>query len=444
MKRIILNQLDQWKAKKNRKPLILNGVRQSGKTHSLKHFAKSSFPQHHYFNFEEDPRLGALFEQDLHPERIRNALSFYRNQPIDWTQDLIIFDEIQACPLALTSLKYFHEIQPEVAIACAGSLLGVTLNTAAYPVGKVDTLPMFPLTFYEFLLAIDEERLAEVLQDQAHYSEIPSIAHQRLWEAMQWYWVVGGLPEVVATFVAEKENLFRAFEAAREKQKQLLQDYYADFAKHAGKINAMHLDRVWRSIPQQLAQTHDGNAGRFKFKGIVPGIDRYSRLAGVIDWLTAAHLVIHIPVIDNAQIPMSAYTEASSFKLYMFDVGMLGAFLDMPFQAILEGDFGTYKGYYAENFAAQALIAQGQAMYCWQKLRAEVEFVIQAGEQIVPIEVKSGHITRARSLQKFTDYYHPPLRVIASAKPFLMDQAHQLQHCPLYLIGEWCARLSVE
>lgn len=444
MKRIILTQLSQWKAKKNRKPLILNGVRQSGKTHALKYFAENNFPQYHYFNFEEDPQVGALFEKDLHPERILNELSFYRNQPIDWEQDLIIFDEIQACPKALTSLKYFYEMRPEVAIACAGSLLGVTLNTAAFPVGKVDTLPMFPLNFYEFLLAIDEARLADVLQDQAHYQAIPAIAHERLWEAMKWYWIVGGLPEVVTTFVAEKEKLFRAFEAAREKQKQLLSDYYADFAKHAGKINAMHIDRVWRSVSQQLAQTQDGNAARFKFKGIVPGIDRYSRLAGVIDWLTAAHLVINVPVIEHVQIPLFAAAEAANFKLYMFDVGMLGAFSDMPFQAILDYDFGTYKGYYAENFVAQEMIAQSQTMYCWQKLRAEVEFVIQSGKHIVPIEVKSGHITRAQSLQKFNDAYHPAIRVIASAKPFLTDSAHQLQHCPLYLVGEWCARLAVE
>jgi predicted AAA+ superfamily ATPase len=410
MKRNILQQLAQWKHKKKRKPLILNGVRQSGKTYSLKCFSEAEFPQHHYFNFEEDTRLGELFTKDLHPDRILNELSFYRNQPIEREKDLIIFDEIQACPQALTSLKYFNELTPEVAICCAGSLLGVALNTSSYPVGKVDTIPLFPLNFYEFLLAIDEPRLADLLENTALHAEIPSMAHQQLWEKMKWYWITGGLPEVVVTFVAERENLFRAFEAAREKQKQLIQDYYADFAKHAGKVNAMHIDRIWRSVPQQLAQTQDGNAGRFKFKGIVPGIDRYSRFAQVIDWLVAAHLLIKIPIIENAQIPLSAYKEESSFKLCMFDVGILGALSDMPFQAILDYDFGTYKGYYAENFVAQELIAQEQAIYCWQKQRAEIEFVMQSGKQVIPIEVKSGHITRSQSLQKFTDYYHPALR----------------------------------
>jgi predicted AAA+ superfamily ATPase len=435
MKRDLLHQLRQWKDKKNRNPLIINGVRQSGKTYILKNFAETSFPQYHYFNFEEDTRLSELFVKDLHPKRILDELSFYSDRPIDSTQDLIVFDEIQACPNALTSLKYFNEISPDIAICCAGSLLGVALSSAPYPVGKVDTFPMFPLNFHEFLLAIDEQRLADVLQESPSQN-IPLMAHEKLWEKMKWYWIVGGLPEVVATFVSEKENLYLAFEAAREKQKQLIRDYYADFAKHAGKVNAMHIDRVWRAIPQQLAQTQDGNANRFKFKGIVPGVDRYSRFASVINWLESAHLIIKIPIIENAQIPLSAYTDESSFKLCMFDVGILGALSDMPFQSILDYDFGTYKGYYAENFVAQELVAQGHSMYCWQKQRADIEFVLQSGKHVLPIEVKSGHITRSKSLEKFVAYYHPPIRVIASAKPLLVDKIHGIYHCPLYSVGK--------
>ena len=440
MKRHIINKLNEWKIRKNRKPLILNGVRQCGKTYILEYFAKTHFPNYHIINFEADARLAPLFAQDLHPERIINELSFYLKRPIDLSQDLIIFDEIQACPHALASLKYFHETMPQTALCCAGSLLGIMLNTASFPVGKVESINMYPLNFTEFLQAIGEQQLYELLTAEDFPSSIPEIAHQQLWEKMKWYWIVGGLPAVVSTFIDKQENLLLAFEAVRVQQQQLIHDYYADFAKHSGKVNAMHIDRLWRTVPKQLANTQDGSANKFRFKDIVPSVDRYSRLANVIDWLEAARLIIKIPIIEKIELPLSAHTEASKFKLCLFDVGILSAMSDLPFQSILDYDFGTYKGYYAENFVAQELYVQDQLFYCWQNPRAEIEFVLQSGKGIIPIEVKSGSIKRARSLQKFMQRYQPPFALIMSAQPLRIELQHKIYRYPLYLGNQMLMR----
>lgn len=445
MKRHIINKLKEWKAQKTRKPLILNGVRQCGKTYILEYFAKTHFSDYHYVNFEADGRLASLFTQDLHPQRIINELSFYLKHPIDLSQDLIIFDEIQACPHALASLKYFYETMPQIALCCAGSLLGIELNTSSFPVGKVESINMCPLNFTEFLQAIGEQQLYELLTAENLSNGIPEVAHQQLWEKMKWYWIIGGLPAVISAFIDKQDNLFLAFEAARALQKQLLHDYYADFAKHSGKVNAMHIDRLWRNIPKQLANTQDSSINKFKFKGIVPNIDRYSRLANVIDWLAAARLIIKIPIIETAELPLSAHVEESKFKLCLFDVGILSAMSDLPFQSILDYDFGTYKGYYAESFVAQELYTQDQTFYCWQKLHAEIEFVLQAGKHIIPVEVKSGSITRARSLQKFIERYQPPYAIIMSAQPLHIDHRHNTLHYPLYCASQMlmrcCAKL---
>lgn len=435
MKRKIIHDLQTWQTAVDRKPLILSGVRQCGKTYSLQEFGKT-FEHCHYFNFEKLPDLHSIFEKNLDPKRILLELEYASQQSINIQQDLVIFDEIQACPKAITSLKYFSEELPQLALISAGSLLGLSLNDTSFPVGKVNLLNMTPLSFSEFLLAIDDVQLYDLIQHCDIHSNIPEMAHQRLWEKLKWYWIVGGLPEVVNQFNRSKDNLFTAFQAVREKQQELLLTYYADFAKHAGKVNAMHIDRVWRATPAQLARTQDDSVHKFKFKGIVPGVDRYNGLAGAIDWLEKAHLIIKVPIVNTAELPLAAYSSENTFKLLLFDVGLLGAMSDLPIKSILDQDYGTYKGFFAENFVAQELLASGQRkLFCWQHNRAEVEFLLTLAEGIVPLEVKSGWITRAKSLQNFIEKYHPVYAIILSAHPLKIDSVNQLHHYPLYLAG---------
>ncbi len=434
MKRTIFKQLEAWKNKKHRKPLIIKGVRQSGKTYILKEFGRTIFPNFHYVNFEENLVAHELFKQDLDPNRILTDLQFLFDKPIDHQNDLIIFDEIQACPAALTSVKYFSEKMPHVALCCAGSLLGLHLNEGSFPVGKVDLLHMWPMCFAEFLMAINDEKSLEVLHQAFKNFSISTIAHHHLWEQFKHYLIVGGLPEVVSTYCENKNDIFNAFSQVRIKQNELITGYYADFAKHAGKVNAMHIDRIWRAIPSQLARHTDGTASRFQFKGVVPGIDRYQRLASAIDWLKAAELLIKVHILDHVELPLMAYAKESHFKLYMFDVGILNALADLPPKAILDYNFGTYKGYYAENFVAQELISKEfMNLYSWEHNRAEVEFLIVQDSQIIPIEVKSGWVQNNQSLNKFVEKYNSPCRVVLSARPLNFDRENRYYQYPIYM-----------
>lgn len=434
MERYILSDLKEWKDKIGRKPLILQGVRQTGKTYVLKEFGETCFQQLHYLNFELNPGLVKLFQGDFQPTRILTDLRFVLGRDIDPAHDLLIFDEIQACPPALTSLKYFAEQLPELAVCCAGSLLGLTLSESSFPVGKVEFMSMYPMSFSEFLLANEETAALGILNQCSLETSLSETVHSHLWEQFKIYLVTGGLPEVVQTYLHHKANPYLAFQAVRQKQNDLIFGYYADIAKHSGKVSAMQIDRLWRAIPSQLAKTQDGSSQRFQFKGIIPGIDRYQRLANVIDWLLAAHLIIKVPCIAHVELPLSAYTEASFFKLYVFDVGILAALSDLSAQSILAYDYGTYKGYYAENFIAQELQTRHQVpLYSWQEGHAEIEFLFAKEASIIPIEVKSGWVTRNQSLNKYAEKYHPPYRVTFSGKPLLIDAAHQYHRYPLYM-----------
>ncbi len=438
MKRHYYRKLQEWQAQGHRKPLLLRGVRQCGKTYLLKEFGQKEFPQVHYFNFEKEPGLARVFEANLDPHRIIEQLGLHQNKAINVAHDLVLFDEIQEAPEALTSLKYFQEDMQELALGCAGSLLGVHLSTKSYPVGKVQTDYLYPLSFVEFLRAISEDLLADLIETCDENTDIGPLAHERLWERLQWYFVVGGLPEAVQAFVDNNDNIVLAFEKVRATQMQLISDYYADIAKHSGKVNSMHIDRIWRSIPTQLASSVDKTSKRFRFNGIIEGIDRYSRLANVFDWLVNAGLIIKVPIIESIEQPLSAHTEDSCFKLYVFDVGILGALSGLAPKTILDYEYGTYKGYFAENFVAQELIAANvRDLYAWQKDRSEVEFVMNVGGDILPVEVKAGNVTHAKSLQKFVELYHSKYRTIISGRPFKIDQRNGVHNYPLYLASRF-------
>ncbi len=438
MKRLLTSKLFEWKNKPNRKPLILKGVRQVGKTYILKEFGKSFFPTFHYFNFEKQEKLARIFEADLTPKRIIDELGLFQNKAIDIHNDLVIFDEIQACPKALTSLKYFQEDMSELALASAGSLLGIHLGPVSFPVGKVDLLTLYPMSFEEFLMAINEEKLLEFWKEISLATKIPEFIHERLWNRLKLYFIVGGLPEAVSTFSRYQDSLPMAVQEVRIKQEELLKAYYADIAKHSGKENAMHIERVFKSIPIQLAKNQDGSAKKYSFKGVIPDVNRYSRLAGPIDWLEACGLIIKVPIVHSAQVPLSAFTKENEFKLYLFDVGILGQASGLQPQVLYDYDYGTFKGYFAENFVAQEFIySSNSTLYCWNEKTAKIEFLQDLTGKIIPVEVKSGWVTKSKSLKVFAERYLPPYRCIFSARNLAINEDRTLRCYPLYLASRF-------
>ena len=438
MKRNIEAALAYWKVSNTRKPLILRGARQVGKTFSLKKFGQDNFRTVHYINFEENETMARVFDGDLNPKRILRDLSFKLQSSIDVATDLLIFDEIQDAPRALTSLKYFMEDAPEFAVCSAGSLLGVHLGESSFPVGKVDFIDMFPIAFSEFLVAVDEIQAYDYMMAAKTGEPLPEVVHERLWQQFKLYCVIGGLPEIVKAYVTSKEDLFATLQHVRKRQLALVTAYQADVAKHTGKLNSMHVERLWRNVPSQLARQQDGSASRFRFKGVIPGINRYAYLAGTIDWLTAAGLLIHVPIVNRAALPLSAYTKENRFNLYMFDVGILGALSDLSPATMLDYDYGSYKGYIAENFAAQEFIATGcKKLYAWNERTAEVEFLYEKNGNILPIEIKSGSVTQAKSLKLFAKKYAPPYRTVMSARNLKNTDDEKYRAYPIYLAGRF-------
>lgn len=434
MKRTVTGFLNRWKTSVNRKPLILRGARQVGKTYILKEFGGAAFPRYHYVNFEKDEKPGRIFERDLKPDRILDELRFYLDRPIDRSVDLVIFDEIQRCPKALTSLKYFSEEMPELALCAAGSLLGVVLQPDSFPVGKIQFLDMYPLSFDEFLDGVGKERLAELIRKHDLAQPFPDTAHEQLWESWKRYLVVGGLPDAVNLYRERRENLYEAVRAIRNAQRDLLEAYLADMAKHSGKSNALHIEKLWRNVPAQLARSQDGSAGKFRLREGIPGIRGYDRLSAPLDWLECANLLIRTPIVDAVGVPLSGYAKENRFKLYFFDVGMLGAASGIAPATLLNYGFGGYQGYVAENFVAQELRAAGdKTLFCWQGRTSEVEFLLERDGEVVPVEVKSGWVTRSKSLKVYMERHRPPRAYILSANN--ISRGNIVSHMPLYAAG---------
>lgn len=434
MQRKAMDKLKAWKMNPIRKPLILRGARQVGKTYLLKHFGEEEFSNYHYINFEEDQQVERVFERNLDPHRILNDLQLYLERPIDPQTDLLIFDEIQGCPKALTSLKYFQEKLPELALCTAGSLLGVYMNWDSFPVGKVTFQDLYPMTFEEFLIGIGKQQFATLLNDQNFREPLPDIAHTKLWDLWKRYLIIGGLPEAVEQYHKKQDNLYVAFQNVRKLQIDLIDTYMADIAKHSGKINAMHIERLWRNVPTQLARSLNGSATKFRFKDALPGYRGYERLSAPIGWLESAGLVFRTSIINNAEIPLYRNRVDNRFKLYFLDVGLLGAINGMSPTTITNFDFGRYKGYIAENFIAQELTAASyKNLYCWEGRTSEVEFLLESDNQIVPIEVKSGHVTKSKSLKVYEERYRPRQSYVLSGRNLRISGLRS--YIPLYAIG---------
>jgi predicted AAA+ superfamily ATPase len=439
IKRRLINSLIEWKSRHNRKPLILKGARQTGKTFLLNAFGANNFVTTHYLNFEKEPSLNSLFSGDLIPEKILEGISFSKGAAIDRNQDLLILDEIQSCPRALTSLKYFCEEMPELAICAAGSLLGVMLNEESFPVGKVDFLDLYPLSFNEFLEAIGENQAIKIIDEVQLNQPLPEVVHLKLWELWRYYLITGGLPEAVVEFNQAKNDLFQACQVVRATQEKIINAYLADIAKHSGKLSAMQIERLWNNIPEQLGRSHDGSTKKFAFKDAVPGISGYNKLGSLIDWLESAGLAVRVPIINRSLLPLKAFVQENRFKLYLFDVGVLGALGELAPKTLLDFSFGTYKGYVAENFVLQELRAKAKkSLFSWMEKESEIEFILQhptLGE-IIPIEVKSGANTRSRSLQVYASKYSPNIRVILSARNISYDRNRKILYLPIYLASK--------
>lgn len=425
MKRDVWDDLLAWKSRKNHKPLIVSGVRQCGKTWLLKSFGSSAYSSYAYFNFEGNPQLHAVFELDLDPDRIIRELSLLQNKRINLDDTLIIFDEIQFCNKALTSLKYFCENKPEASIIAAGSLLGIALSEPlSFPVGKVDFLELYPLTFPEFLMANGEEMVVELLSEIKIGEAVPAAIHPRLVDLLSTYYFVGGMPESVASWVDnhDPEDVVRI-------QKSILDSYELDFAKHAPDRSFEKLSTIWHTIPAQLARENQ----KFIFSRVRAGA-RGRDLEEALQWLISAGLVYKVPKIERPGIPLSAYADDSYFKLYLCDVGLLRAMADIPMQSIKQKTplFSEFRGVLTENFVLTELIARQLHPVFWRsKQTAEVDFVCRINQYLVPIEVKAEDNVRSRSLAVYLDKYKPSVAVRLSAKNAGTEPP--LYSVPLYL-----------
>ncbi len=402
------------------------GARQVGKTFSLKKLGEEEYKNTAYFNFENNPRLCQLFDASLEPEKIIRALSIELNADIVAGETLIIFDEIQECPSALNSLKYFYESAKEYHIVAAGSLLGVKLShTKGFPVGKVQFLTMYPLSFFEFLVAMQETRLIEFLNNLSVPDPLPPNIHDKLLERFKEYLYVGGMPEAVLEY-SKSQNLTKV----REIHQAILNAYSLDFAKHAPSEQIMKINQVWGSIPSQLAKENK----KFIFSVIREGA-RAKEFETALQWLIEAGLIYKTSLISTPKIPLSAYADPNIFKVYLVDVGLLGAMAGLSPKTVIHQNelFQEFRGAIVENFVAQALIQSHFSLYYWtSEGKAELDFLIQHEDAILPIEVKSGTSLKKKSLKIYENTYHPLVCIRCSTMNLKKDGS--ILNCPLYLL----------
>ena len=426
IKRTVQQKLSSWKIDPKRKPLILQGARQVGKTWLLKYFGASEFDNVAYFNFEEQPDLKQFFENTKDIQRIVQNLSLVIGSAILPQKTLIIFDEIQECNEALNTLKYFYENAPEYAVASAGSLLGVAMSKGnSFPVGKVDFIQVNPISFSEFLSA-DDEQLFNYIESIDKLEPIPDIFFNPLVDKLKKFFICGGMPEAVVTLL-EQQNI--------EKTQQVLQNiinaYALDFSKYAESKDVPKINHLWTSIPSQLARDNK----KFLYQIIKTGA-RSREYEDALLWLSHAGLVHRTFKITKPGLPVSAYDDLSAFKLYLIDVGLLRRLSLLDPIAIREGNrlFTEFKGALTENYVLQHLITnfEVQPRYWTSGNQAEVDFIIQLKNEIIPIEVKSDENVRSKSLSVYNGLYKPSVRIRYSLKNLKKDDG--LINIPLFLI----------
>ena len=418
-----IDDLIKWKNSNTRKPLILRGARQVGKTWLMKEFGKNYYEKCAYINFDDNSRMEELFSGDFDIDRIIQGLKIESNVNIEPENTLIIFDEVQETPKALTALKYFYEKANQYHIIAAGSLLGVAMHEGtSFPVGKVDFLDLYPLSFYEFLQALGEEQLVELIQKN-DFQLITVFASK-----LKQYFYIGGMPEVVASYIENKD-----FNEVRRKQEILLQAYEQDFSKHAPNSVVPRIRQLWNNIPTQLAKENK----KFIY-GLIKEGARAREYELALSWLIDCGLVYQINRVNDCKVPLSAYQDFSAFKLYLLDVGLLCAMSKIDATTILEGNeiFVEFKGALTEQFVLTELKSNTTfPIFYWsaEKGMAELDYLVQIGRYNVPIEVKSSENLQAKSLKVFAQKYNTKINVRTSMSDYKVED--WLINIPLYLIG---------
>ena len=426
MYRFAIEELFKWKNSNNRKPLIIEGARQVGKTWIMMEFGKQAFEKTVYINFDSNSRMAELFSSDLEIDRIVMGLELYSDIKIDPQNTLIIFDEVQEVPRALASLKYFYENAPEYHIVCAGSLLGIALHQGtSFPVGKVDFLSLYPLSFKEFLLAMGKQKYVD-LMDKADYEMMTSFK-QDLIDLLKYYYFVGGMPEAVMSFATEKD-----FNKVRRIQNRILEAYEQDFSKHAPNESVPKLRMLWNSIPSQLAKENK----KFIY-GLVREGARAREYESAIMWLCDCGLVHKVSRVTTGRLPLKAYEDMKAFKMFVLDVGLLGCMVGLNKKILLDGNdlFVEFKGPLTEQYVLQQLITNPDLniyYYTNDNGSCEVDFLVDTGDTVIPVEVKAEVNLRSKSLKTYVEKFLPDIAIRTSMSDYKNEE--WLLNLPLYAI----------
>ena len=433
MERFALSELVKWKAKSNKKPLIIRGARQVGKTWLMKEFGKLFYSNTIYIGFDNNPEMKELFSKDFDISRIIKGIEIAYNEKIDPENTLLIFDEIQETPLALTSLKYFNENAPQYNIVAAGSLLGVALHSGtSFPVGKVDFLDLYPLSFKEFLCALGDDNLVTCLNENDF--KMASVFKNKYIDRLKEYYYVGGMPEVVNDFVN-----YANYGNVREIQNKILLAYELDFSKHAPNKDVPRIRMTWNSIPSQLTKENK----KFLY-GLLREGARAKDYEMALLWLSDCGLIHKISRISKPNIPLKAYEDLKAFKLFILDIGLLSALVGLDTKTLLQGNdvFTEFKGALTEQFVLQQLKPlKNIHLYYWtnENGNADVDFVVQSGSGIIPVEVKASINLQAKSLKVYRELFEPEIAVRTSMADYKLQDG--LINLPLYAIEEFNAIL---
>lgn len=428
MYRMAMENLLAWKQSRRRKPLIIEGARQVGKTWLMKEFGRQAYGDTVYINFDSNARMAELFASDLDTKRLVLGLELYAGRKIDPENALLIFDEVQEVPRALAALKYFCEDAPQYHIVCAGSLLGIALHRGtSFPVGKVDFLKLYPLSFQEFLMAIGKKQFSELL-DQQDFSMVTSF-RETYADALKQYYFVGGMPEAVESF-AENQD----FNEVRQIQKRILAAYEQDFSKHAPNEVVPRLRMLWNSIPAQLAKENK----KFIY-GLVREGARAKDYETALLWLSDCGLVHRVSRVNAPGIPLRAYADMKAFKLFVLDVGLLGCMTGLHQRTLLDGNalFVEFKGALTEQYVCQQLKTLADLELCYytnDRGSCEVDFVVDTGGRVMPLEVKAETNLRAKSLKTYREKFSPELAIRTSMADYRKEDG--LVNLPLYAIGQ--------
>ena len=422
-----IENLIEWKNKKNKKPLIIKGARQVGKTWLIKEFGKKYYDNYAYINFDNNERMKTLFSGDFNIDRIIQGLKIETGVNIEKENTLVIFDEIQEVPSALSSLKYFYENEPEYNIISAGSLLGIALHTGtSFPVGKVEFMTLSPLNFNEYLLAIGEENLNKIIED--NNIELIKVFKDKIINYLKEYLYIGGLPEVVNSYVSNKD-----YNEVKEIQKRLLDSYENDFSKHAPVNIITRIREVWNNIPSQL-----GKENKKFIYGLIKKGARAREYETAINWLIDAGLIYKIHRVNDYKKPLKAYQDLNAFKLYIFDTGLLSAMINLNIKTLIEKDeiFTEFKGSLTEEYVLEELKSSlDTEIFYWSNIDgiAEIDYMIEIDNNIIPIEVKSGENLQAKSLKSFIKKYNSPLNIRTSLREYKKEE--NIINIPLYMIN---------